>query len=386
MSSHDTLKHSPAILGGLIVFIWYAVVFVRRKWKQNRFAWENQCMPPYSIPSKSFGLNIILETIAAAKQHKVLELGLNRFDTYGNTFKAQNLTNTIITTREPQNIKTVLSLRFKDYGLGNRIQTFGPLLGHGIFTADGEHWAQSRSMVRSSFSKDRVTHLETFEELMRDLFKLIPTDGSTVDLQDLFFCYTMDSATDFLFGHSTHTLRRYGHDAGDQTSWDFGSAFNYAQDAIAMRGRMGPLKIFYRDRKAHDANRRCQELVEDFVDQALRYRQELDNEACPEKNPTISMPKYLFLYKLAQKTGDRIRIRDELMNVLLAGRDTTASLLSNMFFMLAKTPEVWTKLGVEISMLEGCAPTYDQLRNLTYLKYCMNECKLRYFMRGIFQC
>jgi cytochrome P450 len=128
------------------------------------------------------------KTIAAAKHHKVLELGLKRFEIYGNTFKAQNLTNTIITTREPQNMKTVLSLRFKDYGLGNRIKTFGPLLGHGIFTADGEHWAQSRSMVRLGFSKDRVAHLETFEELMKDLLKLIPTDGSTVDLQDLFFC------------------------------------------------------------------------------------------------------------------------------------------------------------------------------------------------------
>lgn len=240
-------------------------------------------------------------------------------------------------------------------------------------------------MVRLGFSRDRVAHLETFEEFMRDLLKLIPTDGSTVDLQDLFFCYTMDSATDFLFGHSTHTLRRYGHNAGDRTGRDFGSAFNYAQDAIATRGRMGPLKIFYRDRKAHDANRRCHELVEEFVDKALRYRREIDNEACPEKKSTVSTPKYPVLHKLAQKTGDRIRIPDELMNVLLAGRDTTASLLSNMVFMLAKIPGVWTKLRAEISMLEGCAPTYDQLRNLTYLKYCMNECKLCYFMCGIFQ-
>ena len=385
MHSYDTPKHSTVVIGAFLFFIWYTATFLHRKWTQSRFARENQCKPPNSVASKSFGLNTIFQTITAAKKHRVLELGLTRFKLHGNTFKARNLTKTVITTREPQNIKTILSLRFKDYVLGDRIQTFGSLLGHGIFTTDGEHWAQSRSMVRSGFSKDRVAHLGVFEELMGDLFKLIPADGSTVDLQDIFFCYTMDSATDFLFGHSTHTLKRYGQNPVDETGQDFGSAFNYAQKAIAARGRMGPLKIFYRDHKAQEANRRCHALVEEFVDKALRFRQAINKNTFPEENTNAEKPKYLFLHKLAQQTGDRIRIRDELMNVLLAGRDTTASLLSNMFFMLAKSPEIWAKLRVEIAMLEGRAPTYDQLRNLKYLKYCMNECKSFGFVEFIFK-
>jgi cytochrome P450 len=382
MHSYDIPKHSTAILGGLILLIWYAATLLQRKWRQNCFVRENQCKPPSQLPSKLLGLDIILQTIAAAKQRRVLELGLSRFQHYGNTLKFRNLTKTMITTREPQNIKTILSLRFKDYSLGDRIQTFGPLLGHGIFTTDGEHWAQSRSMVRSGFSKDRIAHLDIFEELMGDLFELIPTDGSTVDLQDLFFCYTMDSATDFLFGHSVRALKKYGHNPGDETGQDFGSAFNYAQDSIATRVRMGPLKFLHRDRKAQDANRRCHELAEEFVDKALSYRQTLNENGSAGDDTSAEKSKSLFLHKLAQQTGDRTRIRDELMNVLLAGRDTTASLLSNMFFVLAKKPEIWAKLQGEIAILEGRAPTYDQLRNLTYLKYCMNECRL--YLSGLF--
>ena len=41
---------------------------------------------------------------------------------------------------------------------------------------------------------------------MSHLVDSVPRDGSAVDLQDLFFGLTMDSATEFLFGRSTNTL------------------------------------------------------------------------------------------------------------------------------------------------------------------------------------
>lgn len=375
MHSPDTFHYSIAVLGG-ILFFWYTVIIFQRKWTRDRFAHENHCQPPVLAVSKLFGLDTIRQTIAAAKRHRMLELSLSRFKTYGNTFRVNRLATTVIMTREPQNMKTILSLRFKDYGLGNRIRSFGPLLGYGIFTTDGEHWARSRAMIRPNLVKDQVAHLDIFEELMGDLLELIPTDGSTVDLQDLFFCYTMDSATEFLFGHSVQTLKKRRYNGGDESVQDFASAFNYAQNAIASHARMGPLKIFYRDHKAKDANRICHELVEEFMDKALRYREGFNEKASSEENGRDEKPKYLFLQGLAQQTGDRRRIRDELMNVLLAGRDTTASLLSNMFFMLAKNPEIWAKLRAEIVTLEGRAPIYEQLRSFTYLKYCINECKL----------
>lgn len=374
MHSPDTFHYSLAVLGS-VLFFWCTFI-IQRKWTRGRFAQEKHCQPPVLAVSKFFGLDTIRQTIAAANKHRVLELSLSRFKTYGNTYSVNRLATTVITTREPQNIKTILSLRFRDYGLGNRIRSFGPLLGYGIFTTDGEHWARSRAMIRPNFVKDRIADLDIFEELMGDLVKLIPTDGSTVDLQDLFFCYTIDSATEFLFGHSVQVLKKHRYNVGDESVQDFASAFNYAQHAIATHARMGPLRNFYRDHKAKDANRICHELVEEFVGKALRYREGFDEKDVSDRNGKDDKPKYLFLQGLAQQTGDWRRIRDELMNVLLAGRDTTASLLSNMFFMLAKNPEIWAKLRAEIATLEGHAPKYEQLRSFTYLKYCINECKL----------
>jgi cytochrome P450 len=68
------------------------------------------------------------------------------------------------------------------------------------------------------------------------------------------------------------------------------------------------------------------------------------------------------------------------MNVLLAGRDTTGGLLSNLFFMLAKNPAMWDKLRNEVATLNGSVPTYEDLRKLKYVQCCLNECKLIFLM------
>jgi cytochrome P450 len=61
------------------------------------------------------------------------------------------------------------------------------------------------------------------------------------------------------------------------------------------------------------------------------------------------------------------------MNVLLAGRDTTASILGNLWFVLARRPDVWAKLKEEANQLNGEKPTYDQLNTMNYLRYCIDE-------------
>jgi hypothetical protein len=49
-----------------------------------------------------------------------------------------------VSTSDPENIKTVLATKFKDFDLGERNDAFGPFLGSGIFAADGAHWEKSR--------------------------------------------------------------------------------------------------------------------------------------------------------------------------------------------------------------------------------------------------
>lgn len=108
---------------------------------------------------------------------------------------------------EPENIKTLLATKFNDYSIGyRRKKSFIPVLGAGIFSTDGAAWEHSRAMLRPNFSRSQVGDLETFETHVQHLINALPRDGSTVDMQPLFFRLTVDSATEFLFGESTNCL------------------------------------------------------------------------------------------------------------------------------------------------------------------------------------
>lgn len=66
------------------------------------------------------------------------------------------------------------------------------------------------------------------------------------------------------------------------------------------------------------------------------------------------------------------------MHILLAGRDTTASLLSWLFFSLARSPAHYAKLRAVILEQFGTynAPTsitFASLKTCIYLQHCLNE-------------
>jgi cytochrome P450 len=99
-------------------------------------------------------------------------------------------------------------LNLSYYSIKHYLEAFRLLFREGIFDTDGDHWAALRLLIQPSFTYNQMADLATFQNLIQDLIVLLPCDGTTVvDLQDLFFCYTIDLATDFSFGQLVGTLR-----------------------------------------------------------------------------------------------------------------------------------------------------------------------------------
>jgi cytochrome P450 len=112
---------------------------------------------------------------------------------YGKTFKVQ-LGRPRVITIEPKNVQTVLALKFKDFELGERNKALSPLLGQGIFASDGQVWEHSRALLRPNFVRTQIADMHVYERHVSNLIKRIPKDGSTVDLQTLFFQMVRTSA------------------------------------------------------------------------------------------------------------------------------------------------------------------------------------------------
>ncbi len=126
--------------------------------------------------------------LKATRDHRFLELVRGWHLQYGRTHKTYLAGRQAIMTADPKNVQAILAIKFKDFDLGNvRNKAFQPLLGQGIFASDGHIWERSRSLIRPNFVRNMIADMDVYESHVAKLIGAIPKDGSTVDLQELFF-------------------------------------------------------------------------------------------------------------------------------------------------------------------------------------------------------
>jgi cytochrome P450 len=186
---------------------------------------------------------------------------------------------------------------------------------------------------------------------------------------------TLDSATEFLFGESVNCLTSLE----DSEQQKFGADFDFAQNEVGNKGLLAHFwYMFSRNKPLEEACSRVHAFVDKIVYNALERIP--PGKAEKQFDENIESERYVFLDEMVKATRDPQRLRDELLNILLAGRDTTASLLSHTFHVLARRPDIFKKLKAEIDELEGKVPNYETLKSLKYLKYLLNECKQTSFL------
>ena len=124
-----------------------------------------------------------------------------------------------------------------------------------------------RSITRPAFTRDRISDFELFDrhaEIVIHQLKSRFREGQPVDFQDLMGRFTLDSATEFLFGHCVRNLDAglpYPHNLSDtpaniltpekQVASDLSAALLDAQFAVGQRERLGfvwPLREVFKNK------------------------------------------------------------------------------------------------------------------------------------------
>ena len=322
-----------------------------------------------------YGFRFGRDFLKAKKIGRQVDLLNSHFHDNVDTFLSYAFGKQVIFTRDPENIKALLATQFTDFSLGGRLKFFKPLLGYGIFTLDGEGWKHSRSMLRPQFAKEQVAHVTSLEPHFQLLKKhIIKNKGQYFDIQKLFFRFTVDSATEFLFGESVNSLQDSSIGFENVNELEerrkFAEAFNKAQEYISTRVVLQHFYWLINNKEFRECNDIVHKFTNYYVQKAL--------DATPEELEKQS--GYIFLYELVKQTRDPNVLRDQSLNILLAGRDTTAGLLSFAVFELAKNPQIWTKLRAEINEHFGLGEesrvneiTFQSLKRCEYLKAVLNE-------------
>ena len=339
--------------------------FSRRTFKQS-----SGCLPPPAFPQfdRILGLGPLRENLRCVRNGQLLNCLTRRFEATGNTYTICVAGNAFIMTIDPENLRAVNSTQFDDFAVAPaRGQALSPLLNRSIFTANGTTWQHDRAMLRPSFARHQFANYQAFEPHLDRLVAQIPRDGSTVDLEPLVYRFTLDAATDILVGQPVASLAP----GISEQAGDFVSTFQTATRGVHARLRMGKFLAFLRDPGFDEACKALHRYADEMVGNALEYRRsvQVGMQASDEK----SSQRVIFLHELAKDTSDPGELRGHLLTLLLAGIETTSSLLCSTFYLLGHHQRVWEKLQSEVLPLDGKTPEWEDLRNMKYLRFVLNE-------------
>ncbi|KAL4078828.1 cytochrome P450 [Scleroderma yunnanense] len=258
--------------------------------------------------------------------------------------------NRILAT-EPEHIKVILPTQFKSFERGSLHlytvlgaalrELLHALLGTGVFNSD-ETWKFHRSMTRPFFSKDRISRFDIFEVHVEDAINQVKNrlqEGYPVDLQRI---WSTDSpSTRRLSFYLKRMFARSLQDWFIQKNYPLShdpaytnhpaNAFFHAllevQSLTAYRDRFRsfrPLVEYWSDRVARQVDV-CYKSIDPILKEALeKNRLANDSKTVAEKTNAERevvegepLPEHL-----VNETDDPIVIRDEILNIMIAGRDT----------------------------------------------------------------
>jgi len=274
--------------------------------------------------------------------------------------------------RDPAVIKHILKDNFDNYSKAENDLFWTILrrwLGQGIFATPhgpaasdgGRNWSRQRKIASMIFSRSNFNSNmnEVFVSKGRHMTELLEDNaakGRAVDMQGMFFQYTMDSIMQIFFGEQVDTM--------GGTCSKYASAYDTAHRClieyylkslpVLSLCKFLPWPFGGIDGIAHMVHRARHPLYAEFK-AAL---QTLDSEsrrmiaACRADERLSQRKDMLALFVQAEAQQEESMstawLRDVVLNMVIAGRDTTACTLSWMFFILATHPEIQRKLQVEI--------------------------------------
>ena len=276
---------------------------------------------------------------------RMIELFARHGDTYRVYVPARRSYTYVI--HHPDDVKRVLVSNHRNYTKGLGLDRVRILLGKGIMTSEGELWKRQRYMLQPLFHRRVITEFASVIAAANDRFiarwQLLAHQGQPVNLTDEISELTLEIVLRSIFGRDLDTL----------TQQPGGNPFE-----VVTREPARDLQFAYRFRSLGKlvaqliARRRAQ--AEEHFDYLGMLMDARDKES-------------------GEPMGERELI-DEVMTLVVAGHETTASGLNWTWYLLSQHPQAEARLHAEIDAApEMPAPTLAQMEALAYTQQVISE-------------
>jgi cytochrome P450 len=247
----------------------------------------------------------------------------------------------------PDDVKRVLVSNHRNYTKGVGLDRVKILLGNGIMTSEGEFWKRQRYMMQPMFHRRVVTEFARVIDAANDRFiakwEAQAARGELVNVTDDMSELTLEIVLRSIFGPD---LDRLAAQSG-------GNPFDVVTKDTARN-----LQFAYKFRQ-----------LGKVIAELMKRRRDNGEEH----------PDFLGMLMNARDkdTGDAMSEReliDEVMTLVVAGHETTASGLNWTWYLLSQHPEVDAKLHAELLAAPNeAAPGLAQMEALAYTHQVIDE-------------
>jgi enediyne biosynthesis protein E7 len=280
-------------------------------------------------PAASESLDISFESDA-------LSVLVRNVETHGDAFRmfSPALQRHLWVLSHPDHVRHVLVDHNARYRKGVGIDRVAILLGSGLMTSEGEMWRAQRKLVQPSFHRNIIAtwipHLHAANAALVAKWSAAAAAGASVNLTQDMSEVTLDVVLRALFGDD---LARFTADVGgnpfvlltDDTERNLAFAYKFRQ--------LGKLILEEVQRRRRDGVRH-----NDIVSQLIDARDRQSGETM----------------------GDR-QLIDEIMTLIVAGHETTASSLNWLWYLLTQAPDVAARVRDEVDGVALDRPGYEDL-------------------------
>jgi cytochrome P450 len=263
----------------------------------------------------------------------------------------------------PDGVRQVLADNAKNYTKDHfSYRLVSRVAGNGLLTSQGSFWLRQRRLAQPAFHRQRIAAMA--EGMARaaaevaERWEAPASRGEPVVMVEEMMRLTLTIVGQALFGTSVSAQAEV-----------IGSAFNVLSEQTVTRFRtfrvLPPVLPTRYDRDFREAKRMLRGAVMELI--AERRRRSEDT------GDLLSM----FMLAKDEETGEVMndeQLGDEVLTMLVAGHETTATALSWVWALLDGHPEVEAKLHAELdTVLGGRLPTVEDVPRLAYTKMVVEE-------------
>ncbi len=288
---------------------------------------------------------------AAAYRMKVGHLGYSR--------------RSILMVNEPELVRAILDDEQQVYPKSDlMVAALEPLIGNSIFVSSGATWRRQRRMIDPAFSHMRLSH--AFGSMSAAVDDYERRLGQQIDAGEEF-------SLDLAMSHLTADVicrTVFSTSLQSQVARDVFEAFTLFERSVAQvqihRLILDP--AWTRTPQRPEVESACRQIrahLGSLLDSHLLAGADFDDIAS-----AVAAGRDLEL----GEGFSREELIDQLGVMFLAGHETTASVLTWVFFILATQPEVLERMRAEVDAVAGDGPVqFEHVRRLAYVRNVFRE-------------